>query len=1214
MADQIVMPDNLRAYLRKEMIGQFIEGMKIRNVLGVGNTAVTFEVDDKDGFAWALKIVTRESYGDRAPFREISRFSTALDERFLVFPKQVGDWSLNYKGREYDFIWFKSRCVKGQTLKKFLDSSVRFHAKSEIMRFVENITVALEELHRLGFRHGDMHDRNIMRESVGEGGRLPEIRYVIIDFSEAYPTDAVGEGLADDLDNFGKHLRSFFDTIHSKMPTSREDEKVLNAIAHIPGLVAGVSSQSAGLPSASAVMDSFIDGLKRAEEAPRKLRDPFHPLNSENIANDALLADLCYTKMSWVPDLQQNDNVLLIGPRGCGKTMIFRRLRLKTKIAANKLKEIEKDPFVGFYLPCESLFYMRFADLSEVDINSNRDSLVLFFNMAILTEICSTLYLVPSSLGTIPSAIIAAITRLLKDEVGTLWQYLNFPSIFTSLNDIAECAESVLRHVRRSIAYRELTEAKGSNDFCTRLVTLLKTHIPFLFQKYCIFFLDDFTEERVPIALQRELHRIVSQRSSQLCFKISAHMFGSIYNQPQPLALDEGRNINVINLGSVYLRLNRKKREGKLLVEILNSRFRHCEGYAGTIEEWLGHTAYPGGRTLARALHDLEVRSKVHYHGIECIRDLCTGDYSEMIRMVGEIFREANIGSGTSVRLIPVHVQDRAIDRVSREYLGRIRHIRPDGQKLFEIVESFGNLSQQKLYARALVGQGKDSKGRPRKDPYDCLSIYVDDLTKASKSARASWERLQKASIFVDIGLAPSQRAVISDRATLRRIYCPAFRTTLTSSEHLQLSKEHFEYFIDKPVEYCKSHLKQVVGNLNQTSMWSEGSKESDEKEGQPASPTIPEMKTFIDLTTTKSEESKILEASLPSLKKIDDVVEFGSTYDLYVGAIGFEERSTRGVESLVQKGVTVDSAVLLEYDLYYDANESQRDVYETSVNSLTRGKPYRPFNAAVGNPDSIFANRLRKFLQGISKGRKPKVLFDCTSCSSLILAKTLSVLLSTQCELTVLYSEAEEYYPTFDEWQSGTLKKGVSRVQGPFAGVRFVAKPPELQSDDTADLPVLLVLFPTFNTERTDGVLADLDPDKRIWIFGEPHDIHRNTYRIEMAKAFAAPIMYPGDEWSIVTTFDYRRTLRTLIGAYEKHRSRYRMVIMPHGSKMQTLAASLFASSYQVSLVFAMPKSYDPNRYSRGCIQTWAIPFGEITGITGRIRMNRTQGGFDVQ
>ena len=70
---------------------------------------------------------------------------------------------------------------------------------TEALRYTEHLAEGLEELARLGYAHGDMHDRNVMREVIGENGQLPEVRYVVIDFSEAHPIADAQGGLQSDI-------------------------------------------------------------------------------------------------------------------------------------------------------------------------------------------------------------------------------------------------------------------------------------------------------------------------------------------------------------------------------------------------------------------------------------------------------------------------------------------------------------------------------------------------------------------------------------------------------------------------------------------------------------------------------------------------------------------------------------------------------------------------------------------------------------------------------------------------------------------------------------------------------------------------------------------------------------------------------------------------------------------------------------------------------
>ena len=90
------------------------------------------------------------------------------------------------------------------------------------------------------------------------------------------------------------------------------------------------------------------------------------------------------------------------------------------------------------------------------------------------------------------------------------------------------------------------------------------------------------------------------------------------------------------------------------------------------------------------------------------------------------------------------------------------------------------------------------------------------------------------------------------------------------------------------------------------------------------------------------------------------------------------------------------------------------------------------------------------------------------------------------------------------------------------------------------------------------------------------------------------------------MTTFDYRKTIDVLAGIYAQDRGKYRLAVMPHGSKMQTLGVNLFALAHQVSMIFAMPKDYNPKRYSEGCKQVWTIPLGDTGTLKQKLQAGR--------
>ena len=155
--------------------------------------------------------------------------------------------------------------------------------------------------------------------------------------------------------------------------------------------------------------------------------------------------------------------------------------------------------------------------------------------------------------------------------------------------------------------------------------------------------------------------------------------------------------------------------------------------------------------------------------------------------------------------------------------------------------------------------------------------------------------------------------------------------------------------------------------------------------------------------------------------------------------------------------------------------------------------------------------------------------------------------------------------------------------------------------------LPDAVVLFPSFNSERSKAVVSFVDPalatspgKKVVWLLGVPH-MEDDHWRLEAVKG----INGIGDESPQyqVSTFDYKDTLRTLDQLYIEMSQSHTITLSPLGSKMQALGSAVFCYMHSdVRVIFSMPKQYNAVQYSKGCKAMWKINLGSVKQLRTRL------------
>ena len=326
-----------------------------------------------------------------------------------------------------------------------------------------------------------------------------------------------------------------------------------------------------------------------------------------------------------------------------------------------------------------------------------------------------------------------------------------------------------------------------------------------------------------------------------------------------------------------------------------------------------------------------------------------------------------------------------------------------------------------------------------------------------------------------------------------------------------------------------------------------------------------------------------------PEKKKLDTCDE------LFICALGFEDRCLTIPSQLAEAGYRSRRAVCLEYATNRDENAVNRPALNESLRQIAS-------SIQVIQIDSLeSATEIQSILSGSIDAKMPVgIAFDVSVASNRSIFRVLGVLLSTDCCLRLLYSEAKAYHPTKEEYALDPARWTKDESFGIEHGVGEVAVSPEWPGRHLDPLPNTVIVFPSFKPDRARAAINLVDPalltrprNAVRWLLGVPH-LPEDSWRLEAMRAInEIGLDMPQHE---ISTFDYKDCLSTLEQIYFASQDSSNISLVPFGSKMQALAGCLFCQIHpDVRVIFASPKSYNASQYSNGVKATWEIDFGRL-------------------